>query len=397
MIIKSKIESFKSLFPAAGCVCFHNDELLLLKRFDDKSYPNMWGVPTGKIEHKETPIQTVIRELYEETKIVLSSDRLKIVDTFLITTEEMSFTYTLFYANFDFKPVVKINSFEHKEFRWVHIDEIDSLELVPDVRETISQTIMIRRGKTNLQLNLFTNEPDSYSIINFKLKDYLSKFTGLEKNFESKKKWIVTFGAIGTGKTTIIRQLHKKLPNSILITKNNFILSKGTRLNTYLREATENKKWLYYFFFQMEVLPERFRLSYNAPDYSFVDETIFSTLAYSNALLRLGWLRKYEFETFLSNYQFYLNFLPTPTKILFFYCNTETMIIRKDKRLEKVKKRVIEKHYSYIYLDTLNKSFLEVALELKNAGYDVVFIDTNDKSIDIVTNEALNEIGKLWT
>lgn len=396
MIINPSIESFNSLFSAVGCVCFHNDELLLLKRFEDKSFPNMWGVPTGKIERDETPIQSIIRELYEETRIVLSANRLKLVDTFRITTEEMSFKYTLFYADFDLMPDVKINSLEHKEYRWVHVDQIDTLELVPAVKETISQTIKNRRQKLNPQLNLFTNEPDNYSVVNFKLKDYLSQFTGLEKNFEFKKKWVVTFGAIGTGKTTTIRQLHKKLPNSLLIANNNFILSKGTRLHTYLNEATENKKWLYYFFFQLEVLPERFRLSFNAPDYSFVDETIFSTLAYSIALYRLGWLRKYEFETFLKNYQFYLNFLPTPSKILYFYCSTATMITRKDKRLREVKKRDHEKHYTYLYIDALNKGFKEVADELNLAGFDIVFIDTNNKSIEMVTNEVLSKIGKIW-
>lgn len=396
MIINKETKSFKSLFSAVGCVCFHKTDVLLLKRIDDKSFPNLWGVPTGKIENNETPIQTIIRELYEETKIVLSADRLKFVDTFYISTEEMSFTYILYFVDFDLPPEIIINSFEHKEYKWIHVDQIGNLNLVPAVEETISQTINKRRHSPNAQLNLFTNEPDNYSAVNFKLNNYLTKFTGLDRKFEIQKKWIVTFGAVGVGKTTIARQLHKKFSNSYFISTSNSILSKGTRLNLYLNEAIENKKWLYHFFFLMEVLTERFRLSFNAPNYSIVDETIFSTLAYSVSLYRLGWLKKHEFETFMANYQFYLNFLPTPTKILYFHCSTETMIKRKDKRLEKIKKREIEKNYNYIYLDSLNKGFMEVSEELKLAGYDIIYIDTNNKSIDVVLNEVLKRIGRIW-
>jgi 8-oxo-dGTP diphosphatase len=396
MIINKETKSFNSLFSAVGSVCFHNEDVLLLKRQEDKSFPNLWGVPTGKIGNDETPIQAIIRELYEETNIVLSADRLNLVDTFYVSTEEMSFTYTLYYVDFDMLPDVTINTIEHKEYKWIHVKQVEYLNLVPDVKETISQTIKKRRQSLNAQLNLFTNEPDNYPIVNFKLNDYLRKFTGLDKKFEIPKKWIVTFGAIGTGKTTIVKQLNKNFSNSLLIPTSNSILSKGTRLNFYLTEAIENKKMLYHFFFLTEVLTERFRLSFNAPNYSFVDETIFSTLAYSVALYRLGWLKKYEFETFMANYQFYLNFLPAPTKILYFYCSTETMIKRKDKRLERNKKREIEKNYNYNYLDYLNKAFREVSEELKLAGYDIIFIDTNEKSVDVVLNEVLYRIGQIW-
>ena len=72
------------------------------------------------------------------------------------------------------------------------------------------------------------------------------------------------------------------------------------------------------------------------------------------------------------------------------------MIDRKDKRLKKNKKREIEKKYSYIYIEALNKGFREVAEELKLAGYDIIFIDTDNKSIDMVTSEALKRIGQIW-
>lgn len=46
-------------------------EQLILKRNENaKPYPNVWQVVTGRIEKYETPIETAIREVFEETGIV---------------------------------------------------------------------------------------------------------------------------------------------------------------------------------------------------------------------------------------------------------------------------------------------------------------------------------------
>ena len=34
----------------AGIILKHNDEVLLCKRAPDKSMPNVWSIPSGKIE-----------------------------------------------------------------------------------------------------------------------------------------------------------------------------------------------------------------------------------------------------------------------------------------------------------------------------------------------------------
>lgn len=55
----------------AGIILKHNDEVLLCKRAPDKSMPNVWSIPSGKIEDGESPGQAAIREFYEETNIEL--------------------------------------------------------------------------------------------------------------------------------------------------------------------------------------------------------------------------------------------------------------------------------------------------------------------------------------
>lgn len=62
------MEKFKK---SAGIILKHGDEVLLCKRSPEKSMPNSWSIPSGKIENGESPGQAAIREFYEETNIEL--------------------------------------------------------------------------------------------------------------------------------------------------------------------------------------------------------------------------------------------------------------------------------------------------------------------------------------
>ena len=53
------------------------DELLVLKRpHFVKWAPNQWGLPGGKIEPDETPLQAAVREVREETTLEVEDLRL---------------------------------------------------------------------------------------------------------------------------------------------------------------------------------------------------------------------------------------------------------------------------------------------------------------------------------
>ena len=57
----------------AGVILKHNDEVLMCKRSPEKSMPNTWSIPSGKIEDGETPGVAAIREFKEETDIDIDS------------------------------------------------------------------------------------------------------------------------------------------------------------------------------------------------------------------------------------------------------------------------------------------------------------------------------------
>lgn len=57
----------------SGIILQSEDEILFCKRSPDKSMPNIWSIPSGKIEIGENPGQAAIREFYEETNIEIDN------------------------------------------------------------------------------------------------------------------------------------------------------------------------------------------------------------------------------------------------------------------------------------------------------------------------------------
>ncbi len=88
---------YKNPIPAAACVVFNkNNELLLIKR---KMEPKAgeWALPSGYIEINQTPAETAVAELAEETG--LHGEITKFIDYFVgyspIYTRILSFGFLL--------------------------------------------------------------------------------------------------------------------------------------------------------------------------------------------------------------------------------------------------------------------------------------------------------------
>src|ERR1035437_7184322 len=127
------------LFEAVGCDIKCANKFLFLKREAHKSYPNRWGLPGGKIEDQETSIKAAIRELFEETHILLSSEQLSLFATYQFANADMNFVYTVFFYEYDKKPHVIIDSEAHTAFAWLSIEEALCLPLIPDLAGILKQ------------------------------------------------------------------------------------------------------------------------------------------------------------------------------------------------------------------------------------------------------------------
>ena len=107
---------------SAVCGIIVNDQILLLNRVGKIKG---WCVPGGKSDDDEFPIDTAIRETYEETSILISNPVFVGCDT----SADDRYCVNIFFKKMDKKLNVITNITEHSEYKWVKIDDINQLVL----------------------------------------------------------------------------------------------------------------------------------------------------------------------------------------------------------------------------------------------------------------------------
>ncbi|WP_145519797.1 (deoxy)nucleoside triphosphate pyrophosphohydrolase [Staphylococcus warneri] len=116
----------KKVINVVGAVIYSDNKILCAQRSENMSLPLLWEFPGGKIEKGETEEEALIREIKEEMKCDIS------VKEKLTTTEH----------EYDFG-IVNLTTFkchlnqqlptltEHKEIKWLLINQLDSIEWAP--------------------------------------------------------------------------------------------------------------------------------------------------------------------------------------------------------------------------------------------------------------------------
>lgn len=109
-----------------------NNKLLLLKRGDSAPWnPGRYCLPGGKLEDNETLVECAVRELCEETSIVLNTHQLT-----PLTISYPKYSKIIFVCNNDSSYFVQLN-WEHSEYVWVSYKESSQVDLVPGLDVTI--------------------------------------------------------------------------------------------------------------------------------------------------------------------------------------------------------------------------------------------------------------------
>ena len=120
MISLLEPDNFKNPIYAVGCHVECEGEILYLLRNPNKPQGNTWGAPGGKVDiTDQSPEDALVREVFEETGIHISKDKLKNVGVFYLTHPDgTNFVYTKYQYLVDSKPEVKLRSEEHTNFIW---------------------------------------------------------------------------------------------------------------------------------------------------------------------------------------------------------------------------------------------------------------------------------------
>jgi 8-oxo-dGTP diphosphatase len=70
----------KHIINGSLCYIIHEEEVLLLKR-NRLPHIGLWSAPGGKTEHGESPQETAIREIHEETGLIIQQPILRALQT----------------------------------------------------------------------------------------------------------------------------------------------------------------------------------------------------------------------------------------------------------------------------------------------------------------------------
>ena len=133
MLYTKKPPRFHPKFTIAFCICEHDKEILILQRQEGKGQAHEWGVPAGKIESSESPLQAVQRELFEETGIQQPQSKFIYINTFYDVYLGFEFVVEVFHVELSEQPQVILNPLEHENYCWVTPQKAVSMPHMLDV------------------------------------------------------------------------------------------------------------------------------------------------------------------------------------------------------------------------------------------------------------------------
>jgi 8-oxo-dGTP pyrophosphatase MutT (NUDIX family) len=137
MLYLQEPEGFKPKFESVGCFVEHGGEILLLHRQDARPQGNTWGIPSGKIDDGEKPLEAMAREIREETGFSVPPSQIAYFSIAYVRFADFDFVYHIFHTLLDARQKVQLNHREHKDFRWISPSRASELPQIQDLDSCI--------------------------------------------------------------------------------------------------------------------------------------------------------------------------------------------------------------------------------------------------------------------
>jgi 8-oxo-dGTP diphosphatase len=142
MIYLEKPADFKPKFKVVTCYLTHRGKFLILKRSKEESYPEQWCAPGGKLENGENRRKAIVREIEEETGIMLNKHKIDFIKTVFVKYPDFDFEFSMFRADLESFPEIILDE-DQQDYAWVTPEESLSYDLVPDEAECIKLSFNI--------------------------------------------------------------------------------------------------------------------------------------------------------------------------------------------------------------------------------------------------------------
>ncbi len=127
-----------------GVVILKDDTVLLIQRGNPPK-KGSWSLPGGKQDLGETVLNAAVREIHEETNLVISEENL----SFLGVADLINlphYHYTLINLWTDHFTGISIAGSDAQDVRWVPLSELDTMSLWSETKKVIMKAANISRN-----------------------------------------------------------------------------------------------------------------------------------------------------------------------------------------------------------------------------------------------------------
>lgn len=207
----------KPVRKAVRCYLIKNDKIIVTKYKEPNKKAGYYEIPGGKIEEGELPEQTAIRELQEETGIIVKD--LKNKGNLTIEYPDRKFEFVVFLADdYQGKPL----QFEDNSSAWIDINHLLQKEKILASIQLLKKEYINGLINENYTFNMYikVNEQENILDINYKEKEIFKPSTSEEHgiNLITEKDLNILSIGISTAGSAEIKMAEKNRNSHIIAT-----------------------------------------------------------------------------------------------------------------------------------------------------------------------------------
>ena len=207
----------KPVRKAVRCYLIKNDKIVVTKYNEPNKKAGYYEIPGGKIEAGELPEQTAIREMQEETGIIVK--KLKNKGNLIIEYPDRKFEFVVFLADdYQGKPL----QFEDNSSAWIDINHLLQKEKILASIQLLKKEYINGLINENYTFNMYikVNEQENILDINYKEKEIFKPSTSEEHgiNLITEKDLNILSIGISTAGSAEIKMAEKNRNSHIIAT-----------------------------------------------------------------------------------------------------------------------------------------------------------------------------------